>query len=639
MGCTPSTNNRKVVGVNFSNLKNSNCDESVEFYLTESNLNKLKKDKLNTLFTDKKGSILTGSAKDNIDLVTQLKNKKDNIKGKEKSLKFFKMSNVSQDSLYNSKSFKLNDSIPSNPKLEFKSKLINEINDSPYNNYNELNLISEGKYGNIYKVEHKETKIIRVMKVINIKNKLSINEQNKIINEFNILKAIDHANIVKVFELYNYNNIYYIITEYIDGITLVKKLDSIKIFSEKECSFIVFQILSAIQFCHLKKIIHNNINLDNIILIENVYKNTNTSKERKSIVSTNDFNSVLMNSNLDQPSNYDKYIVKIINFSNSRYFYEDEIIDPKQLYNNKIDKLFSIDVPYFLPSEVINLGYSNFKVDIYAIGIITYIMLVGDLPFYNEDSVKLIDIINNGDFKQDNRFEKLSLSAKNFIINTLKNDIELRYNAEQALNSSFINFVKDNNQIKIGTNKLKEIAERISKSNANSKLLVKVCLEYIVHNLLKPTEIEKFRKMFNYLNTAHDGRLTKKQLMLGFKNMYSPEDIEILISNSFNNIDNDANGYIEFEEFICAILDKNKFFTKNNIKHVFNAFIGNNTSNPNYIKASDFKKFILEKDEVNCKLEDELINNLVKEIDENYDGEISFSEFYNMIKNLSNRVD
>ena len=92
--------------------------------------------------------------------------------------------------------------------------LIRGRNDEPSNIYIEKEKIGEGAYGKVIEVQHKINKVFRAMKIIN-KNAMSLGneEEDALINEINIVKSLDHPNIMKVYEFFQKKDRLYIISE------------------------------------------------------------------------------------------------------------------------------------------------------------------------------------------------------------------------------------------------------------------------------------------------------------------------------------------------------------------------------------------------------------------------------------------
>ena len=110
-----------------------------------------------------------------------------------------------------------------------------------------------GAFGVVKRVEHIHTKQIRALKII-AKNKFVEEMDPK--TEFEILKQLDHPNILRLFEYYEDMQNYYLIMEICVGGELFKRILTLKNFSERRAAFIVFQVLSAISYCHDKNIVH-----------------------------------------------------------------------------------------------------------------------------------------------------------------------------------------------------------------------------------------------------------------------------------------------------------------------------------------------------------------------------------------------
>ena len=101
---------------------------------------------------------------------------------------------------------------PSDNSLDEKNKngwyiegmLVKERKDDPKDLYIEMKKIGEGAFGKVFEVQHKVTKVFRAMKIIN-KNKMSLGneEEDALINEINIVKSLDHPNIMKVYEFFS----------------------------------------------------------------------------------------------------------------------------------------------------------------------------------------------------------------------------------------------------------------------------------------------------------------------------------------------------------------------------------------------------------------------------------------------------
>ncbi len=144
---------------------------------------------------------------------------------------------------------------------------------------------------------------------------------------------MSHPNIVRIFDVGFGNKLQYIVMEYVEGITLKEYIEKAKVLNWKDVVHFTFQILRGLQHAHDKGIVHRDIKPQNIMLLEDG-------------------------------------TVKIMDFGIAR-FPKDEKINGKKAVGS---------VHYISPEQAIG-GITDFKSDIYSVGIIMYEMLTGRLPF------------------------------------------------------------------------------------------------------------------------------------------------------------------------------------------------------------------------------------------------------------------
>jgi calcium-dependent protein kinase len=83
----------------------------------------------------------------------------------------------------------------------------------------------------------------------------------------NILKNLDHPNIVKLYDLYQDTTSYYLVTEYLSGGELFDRIKKMSYFSERKAADYIRQILMAVVYCHDQKIVHRDLKPENILFI------------------------------------------------------------------------------------------------------------------------------------------------------------------------------------------------------------------------------------------------------------------------------------------------------------------------------------------------------------------------------------
>ena len=206
------------------------------------------------------------------------------------------------------------------------------------------NKLGKGSFGNVYKVKHKITGEIRAMKIIKNPNKNDNCRKKidkKLLNEIQVLRTLEHPNIIKIFEYFIDEKCHYIVSELIAGGELYETIVKFRKFNEKKAAYILKQILSALNYLHSRSIVHRDIKPENILVQQ-----------------------------FDKNKNSDELNIKLIDFGASNFFKENEILTLK------------VGSPYYIAPEVLNKSY-NEKCDIWSSGVVLYVMLTGSFPFLN----------------------------------------------------------------------------------------------------------------------------------------------------------------------------------------------------------------------------------------------------------------
>lgn len=88
---------------------------------------------------------------------------------------------------------------------------------------------------------------------------------SEVLDEFEILKSLDHPNIVRLYEMYVDDKNFFLISEYCEGGELFDRIKKAKCFSEEIVAKYMLQILSAVCYCHEKGIVHRDLKPENIL--------------------------------------------------------------------------------------------------------------------------------------------------------------------------------------------------------------------------------------------------------------------------------------------------------------------------------------------------------------------------------------
>ena len=149
-----------------------------------------------------------------------------------------------------------------------KSDFVRMKEDNIFDEYELKEKLGEGAYGSVYKVQQKFTNYLRAVKAIKKKHV----DSTEFYNEIEVLKALDHPNIIKLFDCYQDKSYYYMVEEYCSGGDLFDYIQKEKFFTERKAGTIFNQLLSAVNHLHKKRIVHRDLKPENIVLIEAKHK-------------------------------------------------------------------------------------------------------------------------------------------------------------------------------------------------------------------------------------------------------------------------------------------------------------------------------------------------------------------------------
>ena len=460
------------------------------------------------------------------------------------------------------------------------------------NNYKRTKILGQGSFGTVFLVKHKILNTYFAMKVIKKTNKSEKDEV--LMNEINILRKMDHPNIVKITDFYTTNTEYILVTEYCPEGELFYEIKNFAPFNEALTGWYMKQILSAVCYCHKLKIIHRDLKPENILI----------SKKNK-----NGFN-----------------LVKVIDFGTAIIFNK-----------NKNDKSLTGSVYYICP-EVLskNRNYTE-KCDVWSCGIIMYILLTGLPPFNGDSDEEIVTKIKNGRFNMEKYpWPIISSQAKDLIKKLLEFDPNKRVTAEEALNHPWFESKQVQSEDNAGLLKIKNPNKLLNNliNFRSDNILGNAVFAYLIHNNIQLNQVHEAIKLFNKIDKNGDGQICREELYKGLENFLklSGKELKEKVDIIFNNIDTDHNGYIEYEEFLRAAVDKEYFLSDNFLRFAFDYFDRDKNGEISY---NEIKQLFYQNDKNkhNTEAQNQLLKNF-EEMDINGDGVLSYEEFAKMTKKL-----
>ena len=451
----------------------------------------------------------------------------------------------------------------------------------PSKKYKILSKLGSGSFGNVFLAQNKYTKEKVALKQIKKANKDLLSD-GKIRDEIDILKNLDHPDIVRIIESFNTKDSYVLVTEYCEGGELYDQVRNQ--LSETQIAVIFKQLLSGIAYLHSHNIVHRDLKLENI-LIHEIEKSKTTGE--------------------------DLFNIKIIDFGTARIF------------GNKKKPQSIVGSSYYIAPEVLRQRY-NKECDLWSVGVILYMFIVGHAPFDGCDDEEITANIQKGIYrKDDRRWKKASREVKDLIQKLLIYQPKKRLTAKQALQHPWFQ-ITDSNILydNVEESDIIECIKNLLTYNICSKL-EELVLAYIIHNIPRPKQAKSAIKLFKLVNEVGDGKLLKKELKKTILLFVTEEFLEKYdFDEQFYLIDGDKKGYINYEEFLRACLERKKILTDEILLYAFNFFDPNNTG---FIKMKKMKSFF------ENKVDDNTFQMIFNEIDLDKDGKINFKDFKSML--------
>ena len=275
--------------------------------------------------------------------------------------------------------------------------------------------------------------------------------------------------------------------------------------------------------------------------------------------------------------------------------------------------------------EVLKNNYSN-QCDIWSCGVIMYVLLSGQFPFFGKNDEEIEKKILSGKFTfKDKYFKNVSEKAKDLIRKCLIYDKNKRITAEEALKHQFFADDLDPNNIFLDEIDNKNILLALKNFSQQSKIY-QIVLTFLSHNFADKVELNKLKKIFFRMDLNLDGNLKKDELAIAFKEA-GMEMQDDQLNQVIKSVDFNENGSIEYEEFVRVTLPKESLFTEDNLKYAFDMF---DVDKKGIITLNNFKEILGIKKVKDKKIYQELL----KEIPLHENEEMNLDAFKKYIYSL-----
>lgn len=291
-------------------------------------------------------------------------------------------------------------------------------------------LLGTGAFSEVRLCEHRETGQAFAVKIID--KKALKGKEDSLENEIRVLKRFSakrqendpdktwftHPNIVQLFETYEDKSKVYLIMELVTGGELFDRIVEKGSYTEKDASYLIRQVLEAVDYMHEQGVVHRDLKPENLLYY-------NPAEDSKIMIS--DFG--------------------LSKMEDSGFM------------------ATACGTPGYVAPEVLAQKPYGKAVDVWSIGVISYILLCGYPPFYDENDANLFAQILKGEFEFDSPYwDEISESAKDFIRNLMCVNVEKRFTCKQALAHPWISGNAASSKNIHGT-----VSEQLKKNFAKSR--------------------------------------------------------------------------------------------------------------------------------------------------------------------------
>ncbi|KAJ8570591.1 hypothetical protein K7X08_037563 [Anisodus acutangulus] len=342
-------------------------------------------------------------------------------------------------------------------------------------------------------------------------------------------------------------------------------------YSEKKAAELARVIVGVVEACHSLGVMHRDLKPENFLFVDQQEESP----------------------------------LKTIDFGLSVFF------KPGETFSDVVGS------PYYVAPEVLRKHY-GLECDIWSAGVIIYILLSGVPPFWDESEQGIFEQVLKGelDFASE-PWPTISESAKDLVRKMLVRDPKKRLTAHEVLCHPWVRVggVAPDKPLDCA------VLSRLNQFSAMNKLK-KIAVRVIAESL-SGEEIAGLKEMFKMIDADNSGHITLEELKKGLERVGANlKDSEIVSLMQAADIDN--SGTIDYGEFIAAMLHLNKIQKED---HMYAAFSYFDEDGSGYITKDELQNA--------CDkfgLSNIPIDELMREVDQDNDGRIDYSEFVAMMQ-------
>ncbi|XP_030521370.1 calcium-dependent protein kinase 10-like [Rhodamnia argentea] len=434
--------------------------------------------------------------------------------------------------------------------------------------------LGRGEFGITYLCTDRETREALACKSISKRKLRTAVDIEDVRREVAIMSTLpEHPNIVKLKATYEDSDNVHLVMELCEGGELFDRIVARGHYSERAAAGVARTIAEVVRMCHTNGVMHRDLKPENFLF--------SNKKENSAL--------------------------KAIDFGLSVFF------KPGERFSEIVGS------PYYMAPEVLKRNYGP-EVDVWSAGVILYILLCGVPPFWaeTEQGVALAILRGNIDFKRE-PWPQISDAAKNLVRQMLDPDPRKRLTAREVLEHPWIQNAKKASNVPLG-DIVRTRLKQFSVMNRFKKKALRVIAEH-----LSIEEVEVIREMFTLMDTDSDGKVTYTELKTGLQKVGSQlaePEIKMLMEVA----DVDGNGVLDYGEFAAVTIHLQRM---ENDEHLRRAFMFFDKDDSGFIELGELSEALADE---SGEMDADVVNEIMREVDTDKDGCISYEEFVAMMK-------
>ncbi|CAN6448716.1 unnamed protein product [Victoria cruziana] len=393
--------------------------------------------------------------------------------------------------------------------------------------------------------------------------------------EVEIMRSLPKcANIVRIREAYEDRESIHLVMELCEGGELFDRIVARGRYTERAAADILKTIVEVVMTCHKHGVMHRDLKPENFLFAD---KSENSP-------------------------------LKAIDFGLSVFF------SPGERFSEIVGS------PYYMAPEVLKRNYGP-EVDIWSAGVILHILLCGVPPFWaeNEEGIAQAIVKSVIDLKRE-PWPRVSENAKDLVRRMLEPNPKLRLTALQVLEHPWLKNPEMTPNVPLG----ETVTARLKQFSAMNKFKKRALR--VVAQQLSVEEMAGIKQMFHMMDTNNKGNLSFEELKVGLHKIGEPvpdPHVQMLMDVA----DDDGNGTLDYGEFVTVSLQLKRIGSEEHLNSAFTYFDKNQSG---YIEIDELRDALAD-DAVGPDRE-QAIHDIIRDVDLDKDGRISYAEFAAMMK-------